>query len=249
MEILIGILCGLALSLFFSYGPAFFCLLQNSIQYGFRKGVAFEIGVNLSDFLIVFLMLTLLKSVDMEAIMHNPYVSFIGGGVIIALGVVTLVRKTATRKEGTTVVFKGVPRGRELVVHGFALNALNPTVWIYWITLITFLSAEVGLSAGERYVFFISLLLTELGVGVLKCRLASLLQKVVSDRMLAVVNKVLGGILVAIGAYLIIAMLVRMNHPEIPQKDAAKSATQLIQRIHSVAHDSSQSTQDTVYFQ
>ena len=248
MEILIGILCGLVLALFFSFGPTFFGLIQNSIQYGFRKGVAFEIGVNASDILIVLLMLTLLKSVDMATIMHNPYVAFIGGGVIIVLGFIIMLRKP-TRREGNKLVFEGVPRGREVAVHGFALNALNPTVWLYWITLITFLSAEVGLTAGERYLFFISLLLTELGVGILKCRLASLLQNIISGKMLAVVNKVLGSVLVGIGIYLIVSMLVRMHHPDIPRKDAAESATQLIQRIHSVARDSSASREDTLYLQ
>ena len=57
MEILIGILCGLVLSLFFSFGPGFFGLIQNSITYGFRKGIAFEMGMNASDIFMVVLML------------------------------------------------------------------------------------------------------------------------------------------------------------------------------------------------
>lgn len=246
MEILLGIVSGLILSLFFSFGPAFFGLIQNSIQYGFRKGIAFEVGVNASDILIVLLMLTLLKSVDMSTIMHNPYVSFIGGSVIIAMGIIIFLRKP-TRREGNKIVFESVPRGRELAMHGFALNALNPSVWLYWITLITFLSAEVGLTSGERYLFFLSLLVTELGVGILKCRLASMLQNFISNKLLMVVNKVLGCVLVGIGAYLIISMIVRLNHPDIPKKDAAESATQLIQRIHNVAYDSNARRSDTLY--
>ena len=145
MEILIGLLCGMVLSLFFSVGPAFFALIQNSIQYGFRKGVTFQIGVSASDFIIVGLMLTLLKEVDMSTIVRNPYVASIGGTVVIVLGVLSLLRKPV-QKKGRSIVYEGIPRGRQLAVQGFALNFLNPTVWLYWISVITFISGEASLS-------------------------------------------------------------------------------------------------------
>ena len=238
MEILIGILCGLVLSLFFSVGPSFFALIQNSLQYGFRKGVAFEVGVNASDILIVGLMLTLLKDIDMSSIFHNPYVASIGGSVVIVLGIVSMLRKPA-KQEGNRVVFEGVPRGRELAVQGFALNFFNPTVWLYWISVITFVTAEVNLTLGERYLFFISLLLTELAVGILKCKLSALLKNIMSVKITNIVNKVVGVILVGIGAYLIISMLVHQRHPELPEKNSSENATQLIQRFHNIARDSS----------
>ena len=247
MEILIGILCGLVLSLFFSFGPAFFGLMQNSIHYGFRKGVAFEVGVNASDITIVALMLTLLKNVDITTIIRNPYVASIGGAVVIVLGVISLLRKPV-RREGAKLVFEGVPRGRQLAAQGFALNFFNPTVWLYWISIVTFLSAEIGLTAADRWVFFISLLLTELFVGILKCRLASMLQKIMSDKMMNVVNKVVGLVLVGVGVFLIVSMLVYRLNPDLEQKDAGEGATQLIQRVHSIAHDTNLNRADTIYF-
>ena len=247
MEILIGILCGLVLSLFFSFGPAFFGLMQNSIHYGFRKGVAFEVGVNSSDILIVGLMLTLLKSVDMVTIVRNPYVASIGGSVVIALGLLSLLRKPV-RRQGKELISGRIPRGRELYVQGFALNFFNPTVWIYWISVITLVSGEMGLSMGERYAFFASLLLTELSVGILKCRLASLLQKVMSDKLMNLVNKVVGIVLIGVGVFLITSMIVYRVRPDIQPTEAAEGATQIIQRFHNFSHDSMHRT-DTAYLQ
>lgn len=244
-EILIGILCGVILSLFFSFGPAFFGLIQNSIHYGFRKGVAFEIGVNVSDIIIVALMLTLLKNLDMASIVRNPYVAWIGGSVVIVLGVVSLFRKPVM-KSGHQVVYAQIPRGRELAMHGFALNFFNPTVWLYWISVITLITGEVNLSHGERYAFFISLLMAELGVGILKCRLSAMLQSIISAKMMNIVNKVVGLVLIGIGAYLIISMLVHSNHPDLPEKDPNEGATQLIQRFHNMAKDTAQQG-DTLY--
>lgn len=247
MEILIGILCGIVLSLFFSFGPAFFGLIQNSIHYGFRKGVAFEVGVNVSDIVMVGLMLTLLREVNMTAVVRNPYVATIGGSVVIALGVLSMLRKPVI-KSGARIMYDGVPRGRKLAVQGFALNFFNPTVWLYWISVITFITGEVNLTIIERYVFFISLLLAELGVGILKCRLASLLQNIFSAKMMNIVNKVVGIILVGIGIYLIVSMLVHLRNPQLPEKDPNEGATQIIQRIHNMGRDTLRNS-DTLYFE
>ena len=250
MEILIGILCGLVLSLFFSFGPAFFGLIQSSINYGFRKGVAFEIGVNSSDILIVILMLTLLKNVDLGPFLHNPWVASIGGTAMIALGIFMMRRKPTVKREGGRIQFVGIPRGRELVAQGFALNTVNPSIWLYWISLITLISGELGLTAGERYTFFISLLLAELAGGILKCRLASLLQNIVSIRLMTLINRVMGCILIGVGIFLIVAMIVSRSHPEMESKEPAENAAHIIHRIHTMGKDTTgHGSADTIYLE
>lgn len=250
MEILIGILCGLVLSLFFSFGPAFFGLIQNSINYGFRKGVAFEIGVNASDIFMVVLMLTLLKNVELGPILHNPWVASIGGTAMIVLGIVMVSRKPSIKREGGRIKFVGVPRGRELVVQGFALNTVNPSVWLYWISLITLISGEFNFTIGERYSFFISLLLAELAGGILKCRLASMLQNMVSIRLMTIINRIMGCILMGVGIFLIVSMIVHRRHPEIESKEPAESAAQIIHRIHSMGKDTTnKGGADTLYLE
>lgn len=250
MEILIGILCGLVLSMFFSFGPAFFGLIQNSINYGFRKGVAFEVGVNASDIFMVILMLTLLKNVDLGPILHNPWVASIGGTAMIVLGIIMVRRKPTIKREGGRIKFVGIPRSRELVVQGFALNTVNPSVWLYWISLITLISGELDLTVGERYSFFISLLLAELAGGILKCRLASMLQNIVSIRLMTIINRIMGCFLMAVGIFLIVSMIVHQRHPEMDTKEPAENAAQIIHRIHTMGKDTtSKGDTDTLYFE
>ena len=93
MELLIGIAAGCVISLCFSFGPAFFSLLQNSIHYGYRSTLPFVFGVNANDIVNVTLLLTVLRGVDVETILHNPWVASIGGAVLLALGVFTFTRK------------------------------------------------------------------------------------------------------------------------------------------------------------
>lgn len=249
MEILIGILCGLVLSLFFSFGPGFFGLIQNSINYGFRKGVAFEIGVNASDIFMVVMMLTLLKEVELGPILHNPWVASIAGSAMIAIGIVMLLKKPSIKREGGRIKFVGIPRGRELVVQGFALNTVNPSIWLYWISLITLISGELNLTINERYTFFISLLLAELAGGILKCRLASMLQNIVSIRLMTVINRVMGCFIMGVGIFLIVSMLVHQCHPEMESKEPAENAAQIIHRIHNMNKDTLDKEGDTIYFQ
>ena len=55
--------------------------------------MAFAVGVSLSDIAVVFLMLTVLKNVDMEAALHNVYIASIGGAAIAAMGIYNFRKK------------------------------------------------------------------------------------------------------------------------------------------------------------
>lgn len=249
MEILIGLLCGIVFSLFFSFGPGFWGLIQNSIHYGFRKGVAFEVGVNLSDIVMVVLLLTLLNKDSITSTLHTPAASIIGGSVVIIFGIYTLLRRPESTKESKgrlRVVLKQAPQSRELMLHGFLLNTFNPSIWLYWAALIAVVKAEVSMNDLEAFLFFISMLLGELSGGILKCRLASMLQNTLSPKVLTTVNHVVGAILIALGAYMIISMVVSLKHPERNDKEPTEVVTQIIhQSLH--AKDSTRNS-DTTFF-
>ena len=253
MEILIGIICGLILSLFFSFGPGFWGLIQNSIHYGFRKGVAFEIGVNLSDIMMVVLMLTIFNKDSITTVLRTPVASIIGGAVVIAFGLVTMLRRPSFTRGNNgriRVVMKRVPKSYELTAYGFGLNTMNPSVWLYWAAMTAVVKAEIHFNDLETFLFFISMLLAELAGGILKCRLASMLQNILSHRILAVINRVMGAILIALGGYLIISMLVQLRHPERHDKEPTEVVTHIIhQSLHARDSVQQQKDNDTFYLE
>lgn len=249
--ILIGIVCGLVLSLFFSFGPGFWGLIQNSIHYGFRKGAAFELGVNLSDWVMVVVLLTLLNKDSVTTVLRTPVASIIGGVVVIVFGVVTMLRRptrTVEHHGRIRVVLKKAPSGHTLALHGFALNTCNPSVWLYWAAMTALVKSEVHLNDLGTFVFFFSMLLAELGGGILKCRLSSLLQNILSTKMLTTVNRVMGMILVGLGIYLIVSMIVRLNHPERPEKEPTEMVSHIIHQSLNLTRDSVKKA-DTVYLE
>lgn len=251
MEFLIGILCGIVLSLLFSFGPAFFGLIQNSVQHGFRRASWFAVGVSVSDVIVVFLMLTVLKNVDMEAAIHNIYVASIGGVGIILMGLYTFRKKmkTSRDKRGRLRFSNGEDvHTWQLLLHGLLLNILNPFIWIYWISVITLLSGEMELAPADRYIFFAGLLIATLGCDLLKCRLASLLQAWFTARIMNTFNRVVGVVLMVFGVYLIVAMVLYQTNPKIREKEheATPQSTKIIQGLHNrVAKDSSRLAKDT----
>jgi threonine/homoserine/homoserine lactone efflux protein len=238
MEFVIGIICGVLLSLFFSLGPAFFALIQNSIHHGFRKAVSFVAGVSLSDVIVVLLMLTVLSNLDLNALLHNVYVSIIGGLAIAIFGVLTYRSKVKSAGSGEgRLKFSSieVTHRWQLMLKGFLLNILNPIIWLYWITLVTFFSASFELSVADRYLFFSGLMLAVFGTDVLKCRLAAMLQHWFTARIMNVFNKVTGYILVAFSVYLVVSIF-------IPWK--SDSVQRVMENVNSaVRHESSQAGQ------
>lgn len=250
MEILIGIVCGVLLSLIFSLGPAFFSLIQNSIHHGFKKAVSFAAGVSLSDILIVMLMLTVLSNLSFEdftALLHNIYVSVIGSITTAVFAILTWrskVKKAAV--PGSRVKFRveHVTHHWQLLLSGFLLNVLNPLIWIYWLSIITFISAEMSLSVTERYLFFIGMLVAVFGTDILKCRLAAMLQHWFTARIMNNFNRVTGCVLMAFSIYLLVSMVLYQTHTHEDTKPMGN--LKLVEKVHNVVGPEGAQRQDTV---
>ena len=239
MEFLLGIAAGAVLSLFFSFGPAFFSLIQTSMQYGYRRAMFLPFGIFASDAAVVFLLLTVLKGVDMFSIIHNPYVASIGGAIMIIMGIIVF-RKTVKSHEPRNPNSK--PRIKfntgekekphELFVHGFLINFFNPLIWIYWLAIIALISGEMEVKTSDMYLFFTGLLGTTLGLDILKCKLAAKLQKMITAKLLNIFNKITGCIFFIFAGYLIISMLsFQLKDPEARDAQLDKERNQQPVRV------------------
>lgn len=238
-ELILGILCGIALSLFFSFGPAFFSQLRTSIQYGYRKSYPFAFGVSASDVIIVFLMLTVLKNVDLYELLHNVWVASIGGLVLILMGFYYLKKEVTIHEDKRhKIKFKSIgsdPRRRTIFMQGFVINIANPLIWIYWVSVIALMTGELNLTIAERYIFFIGVLGTTLGLDILKCKLASMLQKIITAKVLNITNKICAVVMFAFAAYIVVSMVLYQVSPKVrehEQQQGPPSSTQMIKKIH-----------------
>lgn len=261
IELLLGIVCGIALSLFFSFGPAFFTQIRTSIQYGFRKSYPFAFGVSVGDWIIVLLMLTVLRNTDLSALLHNVWVASIGGGVMIVMGVYFMRKKVTSLDEIDCKERKrkfhapeGDPSRKTIFGQGFVINFLNPTIWIFWVSVITLITGELALNVLERCVFFVGVLGATLAMDVLKCKLASMLQRIITATVLNVANRICAIILFVFAGYLVVSMILFQTNPEIEAKELqGPKSTEMIKKMHvrldsNMVHNQQKPELDTVCY-
>lgn len=217
---LLGILGGIALSLFFSFGPAFFSQIQTSIHYGFRNAVPFAYGVSTSDVLIVALLLLISRNIpidDMLGILNNRWIIVVGASVVAGFGLYTMflkTRHTAEVSENDRINYRNVqiPSRINVYLHGLTLNFFNPLIWIYWATMVTILVFGEGeISLAKRYLFFGGVLSATLSMDILKCKLASLLQNMITYRFLNIFNKCVGLILIGFAIFMVVSTCPRFE--------------------------------------
>ncbi|MCR4815615.1 MAG: LysE family transporter [Bacteroidales bacterium] len=234
---LLGILGGIALSLFFSFGPAFFSQVQASIHYGFRNAVPFAFGVSTSDILVVAILLLISRNIPMDemlAILSNRWIISIGAIIIASFGLYTMFLKTkhaAESSETDRINFQTVqmPSRISVYLRGMTLNFFNPLIWVYWATMVTILiCGESDITIGQRYLFFAGVLSATLSMDILKCKLASLLQRIITYRFLKIFNKSVGLILIGFAVFMVVSTMPRFKGQNNNQKS--------IEMMHEIMH-------------
>ena len=114
-------------------GPVFFTLLRNSIEKNVRAGISTAVGIIVSD--IVVAAICYYFAADFIADYVNaPIVKFAAAIIFFGFGYSFIFKPLATlqlsdQKVKTTEYFK-------FFAQGFAVNFVNPTVFVLWIGFI-----------------------------------------------------------------------------------------------------------------
>lgn len=231
-----GIISGVLLSLFFSFGPAFFSLLQTSIHYGYRRAMPFAFGISAGDILMVFLMLTVLKNVDMYGILHNVYVASVASIMIVCMGLFTMFYRVKRPYDSSEKELPDRVSSSEssysVFFRGFLINLVNPMIWVYWVSVIALMLGETDNTTAEVYLFFIGLLSATLLLDLLKCKMASLLQQVITPRILNICNKVIGVVLILFAVYIFSSMVLFNTDSEAKQQQQIIQQTEMLKSMH-----------------
>ena len=187
--ILNGLFFGLVFVL--AIGPSFFLLIQNSIEYGFKKGALIAFGISLSD--ILFVSLTL---VGLAAIFSNPNyttpLSITAAIILAVFGLYSILRKPKIHNEASLTDNQG---GFRFVVKGFLLNIFNPTIALFWITLSSTISTNYNYTWADKRNFFIGMLITILVSDLVKAYLANNVRAFITVRSVKIFNQIVGCVL------------------------------------------------------
>jgi threonine/homoserine/homoserine lactone efflux protein len=193
----------IVLLLTFSFGPAFFALINSGIKYGYKTGSLLAVGVVASDFILCVLIIIL---VDLGAtnFIHDEkmqrFMGVIAGVILIIFGALYFRKPVATSDETIEV---RAPSAWFMLLKGFFLNSLNPAVWLLWFGNVTAVSKSFSFSIRKMLVYFSIILALVLLVELGKVSAANRLKKLLTPRNMHNINMVTGALLIVFGMVLI----------------------------------------------
>ncbi len=197
-----GLTLGLLLSI--SVGPVIFSIIKQSLNNGHRGGLAFIIGVSISDIALV-LVSNVFTELFTSINEHRQIIGIVGSLFLIGVGVYFLFFKKVKVDEGGKQVFKFRKRDYiKIVVSGFLMNTLNPAVFIFWLSTST---AFIIHTINERLTIFITCLIFVFTADFAKVMLAHKIRSQLTVHNIHIINRVNGIILIGFGLVLIWGLL------------------------------------------
>ena len=140
----------------FSFGPAFFSLINTGIKYGYKPGSLLAVGILCSDFFLC-LMICLLVHYGAINLLHSEkaqtFSAIIGGIILIVFGAFYF-QKHVTESDENTIIEYQAPHPFLIILKGFLLNLFNPTVWFLWLGNVTAVSKSLDYSLPKMLIFF-----------------------------------------------------------------------------------------------
>jgi len=200
-----GIGYGLLLSVM--VGPAFFVMIETSINKGIKSALFLDLGVLISDLMYVLIAFIFFKEVtDLMASDNTSLLKIIGGSFFIILGLVHVLKKKSLFLSSDNLKKPLALSANNYIMtmlKGFMINAVNPGVLFYWLTLMSLLPETpdfLGITKTQSLAIFIAIILmTFFSIDVLKILSAKKLKEILTPQWMYMINLVLGIILLCFG--------------------------------------------------
>ncbi len=202
-----GITLGLLLSI--AVGPVIFSIIKQSINNGVKGGLAFIVGVSLSDITLA-VVSNFFTELFAEFIERKTEIGIIGSTFLISVGFYFLFfKKVKVNEEGKQIIKSRKRDYLKLTVAGYFMNILNPAIIIFWLTTST---AFISHTLNERILIFSIALGLVFAGDIAKVVLAGKLRSRLTPKNIQLINRVNGIILIGFGIALIVGLLFYSQH-------------------------------------
>jgi threonine/homoserine/homoserine lactone efflux protein len=197
--ILKGILMGLIMAI--SVGPTLFAILKYSLNFSYKAGLAFVLGVSFSD--IIYVVLANVAASWLEALKpYERYVAFGGAVALLIIGAFSFFKKHIPKRPSTTPTIISGGKYVKIGISGFLINTLNPSVMLTWLGAVTLTANTPSL---YRIILYATALILILGLDFSKVFLADRIKRLLTLRRIVYVQKVSAACLFFIGLALFIS--------------------------------------------
>ncbi len=211
--ILFSLLKGLLVGLPFVFviGPALFSILQTSISKGFYSGLQLAIGISFSDILIMSLCYFGLIQY-LENNLFQIILGFGGSLIMIGYGIYMFYKRTGESKSiGKEIKLKINWTGVFTeIIKGFFLNTMNPFLWILWLSIISSGTTNSNNNI-EAIAFMLGIVTIIFTTDLTKAFFANKIKKLLSPKVIIIINKVAGILLFLCAIFLLVKTLISFN--------------------------------------
>jgi threonine/homoserine/homoserine lactone efflux protein len=197
-----GALLGLLVAI--SLGPAFFAIIQTSINKGFKYGVFMAMGISLSDIMLVTISY-LIGATLFDDPQNKVYIGLIGGIILIIFGSVSWAKKPEILKRRNINYVAPTNKPPFLyIIRGFFLNIANPFLFFFWFGALGFVgkNAIEGEMLESTIMFFAGTFSVVFATDILKSYIGNKIKGFLRPRKELILNKIVGIALVIFGIIL-----------------------------------------------
>ena len=217
MIFLEGVIIGLSLALIMGFGPAFFTLIQTSISRGFKSAMFLDLGIILNDIFIVALMMMTNVQFNINNRENVVYGGIAAGIILIIFGIYTFLlspekimhisENNNQKINNMNEKFVDKPKWYIFLTKGFVINIFNPFVWIFWVTCVATASSNFSGNKYSMIIFFLGVFATVLFFDILKAAGAYSLKRFFTEKMMKIMNQIIGVILIIFGLYIAVRVI------------------------------------------
>jgi threonine/homoserine/homoserine lactone efflux protein len=207
-----GVLVGLFMAI--SVGPTLFAIIRYSLNFSYKAGLAYVLGVFVSDALYA-----LIANVAASWLHYlEPYQKHIGigGGVaLLAIGIAGLLKKIKPKRPSATQLTITNGDVAKIWLSGFLVNTLNPGALITWLGAVTITADKDGF---YRFILFGTALVIILCFDFSKVFLADRIKRLLTARKIIYVQRFSSVCILLLGIALIVSTIFNATNEGKPEK-------------------------------
>lgn len=196
MEVVLnGLATGLVLATF--TGPIFFMLLNLGLQGRVKAAGFLALGTFVSDIFTVVLLTMLAQPLKEHTMVLNG-MYLVGGAILVYIGIQHLLARPHMEFLATETGLN-----KQMFWRGLMINGTNPNVFFFWFGAVAGAYKTYSGSITSVFIHFSAALFVVLSTDFGKGWAASFLQPYVTDRLLSIISKISGMVIIVFGLRLI----------------------------------------------
>lgn len=187
----------------FALGPAFFALIQTSIQQGLKKAIFLAVGISISDvFYVVIVLLGMTKALETDN--FKFWMGIFGAVMLTVYGLYSWFKVPKIHTEDTLM---DESSNAKQFAKGLFLNGLNPFIIVSWATWVSAIAINFEYQFNEQIQFFGGMLITIFTMDVGKAFVAHRLKHLVTVKFVRGMNRTVAVILILFSLQIIYFLL------------------------------------------